>query len=309
MDSLIVSNTSKAWHQGAMLFALCSAMLMGTIGALAQASMLDATTVTFYRLLIGALCLLTYMVITGKHRQILHRPSKQNVINGAMLAGFMAFYVEAINYINMANAVMVIYLAPLFTAVAAHFLFAEKLNKFTLAAIVIALIGVVFILPNLSSLTADPQQWHGYGFALLTLLTYSGFMLVNRRPIPCTPYQSTLVQLTIGAGCLLPFALNQEVTPTTVQWGWLLLIGLLPGFLAILLAVKALRELPAATFGTLAYMEPVTVVLLGWTLFSQYLTVDQLVGCALILIAGIIQTRYSLKHHVDVVTPSHRKHV
>ncbi|MDX1280263.1 EamA family transporter [Shewanella colwelliana] len=299
MNSSPVSNASKVWHQGAIVFALCSAVLMGTIGALAQASMLDATTVTFYRLFIGAVCLLAYMVITGKHRQILHCPSKHNVINGAMLAGFMVFYVEAINYINMANAVMVIYLAPLFTAAGAHFLFAEKLNRFTLSAIVTALMGVVFILPSLSSLTDDPQQWRGYGFALLALLSYSSFMLVNRRSIHTTPYQSTLVQLIIGACCLLPFALNQAVVPSIEQWGWLLLIGFFPGFLAILLAVKALRELPTATFGTLAYMEPVTVVLLGWTLFSQYLTVDQLVGCVLIVIAGLIQTRYSHRSHVE----------
>ena len=295
MNNAQLNIATPSSEMNAMGLALLSAVMMGTIGALAQAAQLDASTITFYRLFIGAFCLIAYMTLTGKSVQILHQPSKQNIINGAMLAGFMAFYVEAINYINMANAVMVIYLAPLVTALFAHVLFAEKLNRFNIMAILTSLMGVLFILPSLDALNDDPKQWLGYGYALLALLTYSGFMLINRRPVISTPYQSTLVQLIVGACCLLPFTLSNPVIPTTQQWGWLLLIGLLPGFLAILFAVKALRALPAATFGTLAYIEPVTVVLIGWTLFSQYLTSTQLIGCGLITIAGLIQVRFSNK--------------
>ncbi|QYJ92267.1 DMT family transporter [Shewanella spartinae] len=275
----------------AVMMALGSAILMGTIGALARTANLEASIITFYRLLIGAACLIAYMLATGKARQILHRPGKRHLFNGAMLAGFMVFYVQSIGYINMANAVMLIYLAPLVSAIGAHFLFHERLTRQDLLAIGIALIGVVAILPSLESLTGSTAELKGYGFALLALLSYSGFMLINRRPASASPYQSTLIQLSFGALCLLPFALHQAVLPSLTQWFWLALIGVFPGFLAILFAVKALRVLPAATFGTLAYIEPVTVVILGWSLFAEHLTPIQLMGCGLIICAGLIQTR------------------
>lgn len=88
---------------------------------------------------------------------------------------------------------------------------------------------------------------------------------------------------------MLPLMLQQNESIVAVQWGWLLLAGLLPGFLAILFAVIALRELPAATFGTLAYMEPIAVVTFGWVLFGQSLNALQLSGCGLILAAGVAQ--------------------
>ncbi|WP_235363917.1 MULTISPECIES: DMT family transporter [Shewanella] len=275
----------------AIMMALGSAILMGTIGALARQTALDASVITFYRLLIGALCLLLYMLVTGKGGQIWHKPSKRHLLNGALLAGFMVFYVQSIGYINMANAVMVIYLAPLVSAIGAHFYFHERLHQQALLAIGLALIGMMAILPSIDSLSGQPEELKGYGFALLALLSYSGFMLINRRPASASPYQSTLIQLIFGALCLLPFALHQAVVPTANQWFWLALIGIFPGFLAILFAVKALRLLPAATFGTLAYIEPVTVVILGWSLFAEHLSMSQLIGCGLIIIAGLLQTR------------------
>ncbi|CAM4097147.1 DMT family transporter [Shewanella aquimarina] len=298
MQSQIALTASQS-HSQAIIMALGSAVLMGTIGALARTANLDASIITFYRLLIGAACLITYMLLTGKTQQILHRPSKLHQVNGAMLAGFMVFYVQAIGYINMANAVMLIYLAPLVSAVGAHFLFQERLKRQDLLAIGIALVGVVAILPSLESLSGSTAELKGYGFALLALASYSGFMLINRRPASASPYQSTLIQLSFGALCLLPFAIHQAVIPSLTQWFWLALIGVFPGFLAILLAVKALRVLPAATFGTLAYIEPVTVVIIGWSLFAEHLTPSQLMGCSLIICAGLIQTRKRRRNDTD----------
>lgn len=63
----------------------------------------------------------------------------------------------------------------------------------------------------------------------------------------------------------------------------------LAGFLPILLAVITLRALPVATFGTLAYLEPITVVAPAWVLFDQSLNGLQLAGGVLIILAGIAQ--------------------
>lgn len=75
----------------AIIFALLAAILMGTIGVLARFAALPAEHITFYRLMLGALFLLAYMLLTGKGQQIRHRPSKRTLVNGAMLAGLWRF--------------------------------------------------------------------------------------------------------------------------------------------------------------------------------------------------------------------------
>ncbi|NMH66535.1 DMT family transporter [Shewanella salipaludis] len=272
-----------------ILLALLSAIFMGTIGVLAKYAALPAEHITFYRLLLGACCLASYMAMTGKAHQIRHRPSKRTLLNGVMLAGFMAFYVEAIQYINMANAVMLIYLAPPLTAVIAHCFLGEKLAKASGLTIVLALAGFALMLPQSASDGGNANVTSGYLYALLALLSYSGFMLINRKPSQSTPYQSTLVQLSVGALCMLPLVIQHPLQPSLTQAGWLVAIGVLPGFIAILFAVKALRHLPAATFGTLAYVEPVAVVVFAWWLFAETLNEVQLFGCSLIILAGMLQ--------------------
>jgi len=72
-----------------------------------------------------------------------------------------------------------------------------------------------------------------------------------------------------------------------------ILAAVLPGFLAIMLAVVALKALPAATYGTLAYLEPITVIILGWLLFDQSLNLLQMSGGGLIIVSGVVQAALS----------------
>jgi drug/metabolite transporter (DMT)-like permease len=92
-----------------------------------------------------------------------------------------------------------------------------------------------------------------------------------------------------GALCMVPFFINNFPPITGNNWLWLVGAGLFPGFLGILLAVLALEKLPAATFGTLAYFEPICVVILGWLVFDEKLNILQLSGCALIIASGVIK--------------------
>lgn len=273
----------------AIVLALLAASLMGTIGVFARFAALPAEHITFYRLLLGALFLMAYMLLTGKGPQIRHKPSKRTLINGAMLAGFMAFYIEAIEYTQMARVIMIIYLAPVLASLFAHFVFHERLNRFSIASVVLALMGFIFMLPETSIQSLYDNEIMGYFYALLSLATYSGFILINRKPSAASPYQSTLIQLSVGALCLLPLVLSTPLVPSLNQFAWLLAIGFLPGFLAILFAVKALGQLPSVTYGTLSYVEPVVVVALAWWLFNEALTAQQLTGMGLIIIAGIAQ--------------------
>ncbi|SFC81868.1 DMT family transporter [Pseudoalteromonas denitrificans] len=281
-----------------IFLAIISAICMGTIGVLAKFAVFPAEHITFYRLFLGAICLLLYMLSTEKKSQILHKPSKRTITNGIMLASFMVCYIQAMSYTSMANAVMLIYLAPLLCAVIAHFIFSEKLTIFNLFTIALALIGFAMMMQFSLSIPGSKNESLGILYGVLSLFSYSAFMLINRKPSNSTPYQSTLVQLLSGALCMLPFLILSPETPSITQSFWLLAIGIIPGFIAILCAVKALRNLPSVTFGTVAYIEPVAVVCFAWWLFDETLNFMQLIGCCLIIGAGIVQGILSQKRVV-----------
>lgn len=88
---------------------------------------------------------------------------------------------------------------------------------------------------------------------------------------------------------MTPFFLHNIPENIWPQWFWLLCVGFFPGFLAIFFAVIALRRLETSLFGTLAYFEPLAVVLFGWILFHESLSPLQITGCLLILTSGIIK--------------------
>lgn len=285
------SSTPLNVTPSSLLLAVVAAVGMATIGVISRITGLNAESITFYRLGLGATFLLAYLVLTKRHAALNALPGRQVVISGVLLASFILFYVQAMNYTQMANAILMIYLAPIIAAVAAHSLYGERLTTEQIGLIGLALFGFAMMQEFRLNLD-DHQDIIGMGYALAAMFAYSGFMLTNRRlPSHLDSRVCAFWQLLVGALVILPFALWQPegLTAAAWQWPWLLLAGLVPGFLALLCAVMAINRLPTALYGTLAYCEPVAVVIFGWSLFGEALSPLQLSGCALIVVCGIMQ--------------------
>ena len=267
--------------------AILSALFMGTIGVFSKITGLPAETVTFFRLLLGAGFLAAWLLASGQGAALRNRPSWPVAVNGALLAGFIIFYVQAMNLTSMANAIMLVYLAPVAASAWAHFRMGERLSPAGWALIAAAMLGFAAMMEFRLDFAGGGSHAAGLGFAGLAMLCYAGFILVNRRIRPDVPVMTrAFYQLFIGALVMLPFFLADPPAISAANAWWLLGTGLVPGFLAITFAVMALSRLPAATFGTLAYFEPLAVVIFGWTLFGEALTPLQMGGCATIMASG-----------------------
>jgi len=278
-----------------LLMAIGAAVLMGTVGPLSRMVEVSPEVVTFYRVFIGALFLLVYLVLNGSLLGSRFVLRKRQVASGTALAGFMVFYIKALQLMPMAQAVMILYFAPILASVIAHFVLAERLTKASLSLVMLGFTGFVFLI-DLSALTTRESSEYGTGllFAGLSCLTYCAFILLNRTSSEgSSPSLNTLIQLAIASSLLLPFAWNWGL-PSTDQLPWLVAIGFFTGFLAMLLAISALAHLPATTYGTLAYLEPFTVALLAWWLFEEALSLSDALGASLIVVAGLGQSRLSL---------------
>lgn len=271
--------------------AVLSALFMGTVGVFAKITGLDAEVITFFRLGLGAAFMVLFLLVTGQGRYLRSRPSWPVLLNGIMLAGFIIFYVQAMAFTTMANAIMLVYLAPLAASIYAHCFLDERLTHTSIALIALALFGFAMMMEFRVDVSGDSRHLRGIGLGLVSMLCYAAFILINRKIDPTIHvYTRTLYQLLTGALTMLPLCLwHWPALPPTL-WPWLAGTGLVPGFLAILCAVIALSRLPAATFGTLAYIEPIAVVVFGWVFFHESLSWLQLGGCLLIIASGILKT-------------------
>lgn len=271
------------------LMAACSAILMGTIGIIARLGDLDAATLTFYRLALGALILMLFVLIKGQGKRLMALPHWGTVLGGVLLASFILCFLKAIETIPMSLAIMLVYLAPAVAAIGAHFLFNERLTKASLALVLLAFFG--FAMLQEFSLDTQGAEAEGLGYAFACLAAYSAFILINKQvPASADPFAKTWVQLLVGALCCLPLIWRLPF-PSGNDWFWLSMAALFPGFLAILFAVKAIAALPAKVFGTLAYLEPLVVVLAGFWLFNEPMSALKWAGCGLILLSGIAQAQ------------------
>lgn len=275
----------------AAIYAILSAVLMGTMGIFSKLTGLPAEVLTFFRLFLGALFMVLLLGVVGKVRLIWKWPSFPVIFNGIIFASGIMLYVQAMNYTTMANAIMIIYLAPLAASVVAHFFLGERLTVGALGLILLALLGFGMMMEFKVDINSDSQEFTGVCYALMASSLYVGFILMSRIINPSIHvYTRTFWQLFTGGLVMIPFVLfsMHEVNMSYIPW--LIGVGFFPGFLAILFAIIALSRLPVAIFGTLAYMEPVAVVVFGWTIFQETLNSLQLAGCLLIIFCSVLKT-------------------
>ncbi len=275
----------------AIFYAFSGAILMGTIGVFSKLTGLPAEIITVFRLILGAAFMMIFLIIIKKPRLVWRWPTFPVLINGFLLAGFIIFYVQAMNYTSMANAIMLVYLAPVAASIIAHFLLKERLTRSSLCLICLALFGFAMMMEFKIDIRSGSNEFIGICYGLLALASYTGFILVNRMiKSEIHVYTRTFWQLLSGGLAMVPLAALtiQEVNVSHIPW--LIAVGLLPGFLGIFFAVAALSRLPAATFGTIAYMEAVAVVIFGWTIFQETLNPLQIAGCLFIILSGILKT-------------------
>ena len=278
-------------NAAAAIYAVLSAVLMGTIGIFSKLTGLPAEILTFFRLFLGAIFMVLLLVMVGQVRLVRRWPSFPVLFNGIIFATGIICYVRAMNYTTMANAIMLIYMAPLVASVIAHFVLGERLTFGALCLILLAFFGFGMMMEFRVDINRGSQEFIGVCYALLASMLYVSFILISRIINPSIHvYTRTFWQLFTGGCIMIPFVLfsMQEVNMNHIPW--LIGVGFFPGFLAILFAIIALSRLPVAIFGTLAYMEPVAVVVFGWTIFQETLNSLQLAGCILIIFCSVLKT-------------------
>jgi drug/metabolite transporter (DMT)-like permease len=276
-----------------MFAAATAAIVMGTLGYFVKESHLAANTMAFFRFLIGALVMSVLVVVNVIRRHKKLQFSASSFFSGLAIGCCILFYFKAITMINIGIACFLLYIGPAFAIVGEALLirrFPSRRNCFILFA---SLLGVLFLSQIVTS-SSGVGTLHGFGLciALLSAVSYGTYILLNRRiPEKVDLCERTFWQFWAGVAVILVSFLIEKPSweHVSASWIYILIVGLIHGVLVLFLVAYAIKYLSAMQYGTLSYLEPIVATVLGFLCYSEVLSVLQVVGIALILIAAILQ--------------------
>ena len=216
--------------------ALAGALAISFSGILFRAAHVSPSTGAFYRCALALPVLLPLSLL--EDRRFGPRPLRQRAL--AALAGvFFAIdlvaWHEGIEQVGAGLATVLGNLQVVFVGLLAWMILGERPSNRSLAAIPVALFGVLLISGVFESGAYGKNPGLGVAYGILTALAYSGFLLVLRASNadwrrPAGPlFDATLVSAlaTIPIGLAIG---NLDWTPGWPAWGYLLLLGVeLPG--------------------------------------------------------------------------------
>jgi len=207
------------------------------------------------------------------------------------LSGFLAltgvFY--ALIHLTMAQATVLQYLHPVFTAVLAFLFLAERPTAATLVCITLSLLGLACIVsPYWVASDATPAPlWPvivGLGGAFGSGVAYT---LV--RKLVTTEHPSVIVlyfPLVCAPGTLLLGGAD-FIWPTAAGWWVLLGVGCFTQ-LGQLALTKAMQRDAASRVTSLSYVQIIFAATLGWLAFGEIPTPATLLGGGLILLGAVV---------------------
>jgi drug/metabolite transporter (DMT)-like permease len=223
------------------------------------------------------------------------RERRLALITGVFFAADLILWHNSIEYVGAGLATVLANIQVVLVPVVAWAVLSEAPGKRVIAALPVALFGVILISGVLEhgAYGRDPSKGAAFGVAagcayaaFLLLLRHSGSDV--RRPAgPLFDATAVATVAAIIAGIIIGDA---RLIPTWPGAGWLIVLALTSQVLGWLLITISLPRLPAAHTSLLLMVQPVGSVLLAALIFSEAPSGLQLGGVAMVLAALLIAT-------------------
>ncbi len=273
--------------------ALLGAVTIAFSSILVRLSHASPSTAAIFRCLyaLPILGLLAYL----EDRRFGRRPVAQRipaVIAGLFFATDLILWHHSIGDVGAGLATVLANIQVVLVPLVAWAILAERPGRQVLAALPLALLGVIFISGALEHGAYGRDPTRGTVFGLGAGVAYVGFLLLLRRGgadlrRPAGPLFDATAVATVA--CIIAGEVigDAHLVPTWPSAGWLVTLALTSQVVGWLLITISLPRLPAALTSLLLTVQPVGSVVLGALIFAEAPSGLQLVG-VLLVIAGLL---------------------
>ncbi|MEA2496687.1 MAG: hypothetical protein QOJ29_4598 [Thermoleophilaceae bacterium] len=236
-----------------------------------------------------------YWIERRRHGPRTAREIKLSLWAGLFFAADLICWHYAIHDVGAGLATVLGNLQVVLVGLVAWLTLGERPERRVIAAVPIALFGIVLISGVLGSGAYGADPVRGVVFGVATGLTYAGFILVLRQSgrdlrRPVGPLFEATASATIFA-LIGGLAIGDiDLAPSWPAHGWLVLLALSSQVVGWLLISISLPRLPAALTSVLLTVQPVGSVILGVILLGESPSLVQLSGVACIFSGIIVAT-------------------
>ena len=276
-----------------MLAALVGAFCIAFSGILFRVAHVSPSTGAFFRCLwaVPPLWLLARRE-DGRYGPRSRRARLLAAAAGAFFAVDLVAWHHAVEEVGAGLATVLGNLQVVLVGPIAWLLLKERPRTRTLAAMPIALGGVVLISGAIGSGAYGRNPGLGVLYGIVTALSYAGFLLTLRHGSAdlrrvAGPLADATIVAAVGSA-LLGLAFGElDLTPSLRAQGWLVLLALTSQVLGWLVIAVSLPRLPAALTSVLLTLQPVLSVLFAAAILGEAPSAFQLLGVAAVL-AGLV---------------------
>lgn len=275
------------------LGALAGAVAIAFSGILFRLAEVSASTGAAFRCLYALPPL--WLLARYEDRRFGPRPARGRRLAwlaGAFFAADLVLWHRSIDAVGAGLATVLGNTQVLLVGLVAWALLGERPSGRSLAAIPVALAGVVLISGVLEQGAYGDDPTLGVIYGVATGVAYSGFLLALRQGNtdfrrPAGPLFDATLVAGLGAAVAGLVLGDLDPLPGWSAQGWLVLLALSSQVLGWLLISLSLPRLPAALTSVLLTFQPVLAVVFAAVLIDEAPSVLQLLGAAAIL-AGIV---------------------
>lgn len=275
---------------------LGSATAFGTLAIFAKlgyASGLGTEQTLAFRFLLAAIGMLALAMVIGQNPLRLRRNQLVTLftLGGVVYTGQSLTYFIALRSLPASVVVLIAYIYPSLVVVAG-WLFLHRLVSFWhWVALAGSFGGVAMLVGGAQFVLSSALAWP-IVLAIASPTIYTGYILIGERVMSSVPAVAASAVIMSGAAlafCILA-ALNHQLALPRNASGWAVGVGiaLFPTMVAISLFLAGLPRVGAARAALLSTWEPVVTVLLAVAILGDRLTIVQVIGGVLVLVAVIV---------------------
>jgi len=261
--------------------------LMPIFARLAYGNGVGVQELLFVRFVLAFLLMGVFLRLTGR----VSIPLRNHLLVLLALGGIGYFvqstlYFTALLHLPVSVAALVLNTYPAFVTAGSLALGWEKFSVSVALSLLLALVGLALVANPILNVAVV-----GILFALGASITYTAYILVSSRVLNRLSgeigsfYIMGAASLSFGISGLvkggLHFAWNFEA------WIWVLMISLICTFLAVTVFFQGLKLVGPSRTSIVSTAELVTSVLAASVIFNEFLSITQLIGGLLILLAMI----------------------
>ncbi len=251
----------------------------------------NTNTVLFYRFLIGSLMLGLLMLFQKRDFSLTRKELCVVSVLGIVFAVSSITYFLSFLYMSAGVAATLVFAYPVFTALLMAVCFGERLKWPSLLAILLTIGGIALLYKDD---TGKPIATMGIVLIMISALAYALYIIVvNKSGIVMSSVKLTFYAMLSCWVCIVLYALLTPAGPVELlqkpsEWGFAILLGLVPTVISLVFMAMAIQRIGSTPTAIMGALEPVTAVVLGILVFGEVLTMRISAGICLILLSVML---------------------